>query len=71
MKDKTILEWYMKGFRDELNGSSTVESEHRVLNRAYNIGSINALVGDDVSSVDRKSDDEILKQIKNSNQANE
>jgi hypothetical protein len=62
--DKSLLEWYVKGFKDELNGTSSVESENRIENRAYMIGALDAVCGDDVTSIDRKSDEEILTLIK-------
>ena len=62
--DKSLLEWYVKGFKDELNGTSSIESENRIENRAYMIGALDAVCGDDVTSIDRKSDEEILTLIK-------
>ena len=58
--DKSLLEWYVKGFNDELNGTSSVESENRIENRAYMIGALDAVCGDDVPAIDYKSDEEIF-----------
>lgn len=63
--DKSLLEWYMKGFNDELKGTSSTVSDHEIENRAYGLGALHAVVGDDVRSVDYLSDEEILKLIKN------
>ena len=63
--DESLLEWYMKGFKDELRGSSSHESDNAIENRAYLFGSLDAITGGDVRSVDYESDEEILNKIKN------
>lgn len=63
--DKKLLDVYMVGFRDELN-SKTTEYKDVILLKAYNLGKIDAIIGDDVSSSDDKTNEEILKQIKSS-----
>lgn len=61
---KTILEWYQKGFHDELWGtSSTLPENDEVVRRAYSLGADHAIIGDDVRSVDYLSNDEIYKMI--------
>lgn len=65
--DKELLKWYMKGFKDELNGTSTVESDNPLENKAYKLGALHAEIGDDVRSVDYLSEEEILYIIKNNN----
>lgn len=65
--DESLLEYYMKGFKDELRGTSSTESDNALENRAYMLGSMDAITGDDVSSLDFKNDKEILKIIKNYN----
>ena len=65
MTDENILKIYMQGFTDELDG--TFDNSKVNLNIdgiAYNLGSLHAQVGDDTSSVDNLSDQEILKIIK-------
>ena len=62
-----LIEWYMKGFNDELTGSSTVESDNPLENEAYQLGAQHALMGDDLRSVDELSRDEILNMIRESN----
>ena len=63
--NKSLLKWYMLGFNDELNGTSCVESENELENKAYRLGALDAIMGDDIPSLDYKSDEEILKKIKN------
>lgn len=62
-KDKRILETYMIGWDDELDGKFTQQSEP-ILIKAYNLGRLDALVGDECESVDNKTNTEILEQIK-------
>jgi len=62
--DDKLIEWYMKGFNDELNGTSSTESDNEIENRAYRLGAIDALVGDDVRSIDYKTREETLNYIK-------
>lgn len=62
--DKDLLKWYRKGFYDELDGTSSNPSAIELENYAYRLGVINAIVGDDVSSVDYLSDVAILALIK-------
>jgi hypothetical protein len=47
-----LLEWYIKGFNDELKGSTTTETDDRLLMKAYNIGALDAIIGDDVQDYD-------------------
>ena len=62
-KDNHLLRIYGRGFRDELD-QKTTEIKGELLNRAYNLGRLHAIVGDDCRSVDCLSDEQILKQIK-------
>ena len=55
-----LLEVYKLGFDDELNNVS----RKSLLIAAYERGKLDALVGDDVRSVDYQSDEEILKGLK-------
>ena len=64
ISDKSLLEWYMKGFFDELHGTSSTMSYNEIENRAYRLGALHIIVGDDVRSVDYLSDEETLKLIK-------
>lgn len=63
--DLTLLEWYKKGWEDELYGSFSVVPNNTLITKAYNIGSNHAYVGDEVRSFDYLSDYEILKIIRN------
>ena len=63
-----IMSWYMKGFNDELNGTSSIVSDNEFLNKAYNLGAQHAIIGDDVRSVDYLTEIEILIQIKINNE---
>jgi hypothetical protein len=62
--DKELLKHYMKGFNDELRGTSSIESDNELENKAYRIGALDAIVGDDVSSVDLKTNEEVIRQIR-------
>ena len=64
MINKILLETYMIGFSDEFEGK-TREFEDPILVRAYELGKIDAFVGDDVMSVNYQSDEHLLKRIKN------
>ena len=62
--DKELLEFYMLGFNDELNGTSSVVPNSTLLTKAYTIGANHAVLGDDVRSFDYLTDEQILKIIK-------
>jgi hypothetical protein len=64
-KDKHLLETYMCGFNDELNGREKMFNPNPLLQRAYDLGRLDAIVGDDVRSVDQQSDRMILNRIRN------
>lgn len=66
MTNKELLEMYMKGFSDELNGS-LLENEigGDLYLKAYKLGSQHAILGDDVRSFDYLTEEQILKLIKN------
>ena len=66
INDKILLETYMLGFSDELEGEIR-EFEDSILMRAYELGRVDAFVGDDVRSVDYQSDEHLLKRIYNKN----
>jgi len=62
--DGILLEAYMRGFDDELGGFQPNETSYPLLLRAYNLGRQDAIVGDDVRSVDYQSDEQILSRIR-------
>tara|TARA_R110000772_G_scaffold17946_1_gene49784 strand:- start:35326 stop:35541 length:216 start_codon:yes stop_codon:yes gene_type:complete len=64
LDDANILEWYTKGFNDELVGMSITMPKQELLIRAYTVGAIDAIVGDDIRKVDYQTDEELLKIIK-------
>ena len=66
-EDKILLETYMCGFNDELDGSTKMWNQNPLLLRAYNLGRGDAIVGDDVRNVDYQTNEEILNRIKNLN----
>jgi ABC-type amino acid transport substrate-binding protein len=63
-EDKILLETYMWGFNDELDGKTRMWNPNPLLLRAYDLGRLDAIVGDDVSSVDLQTNEEILERIR-------
>lgn len=64
-QDKVLLETYIWGFKDELDGRVKPCFPNPLLLRAYNLGRQDAIVGDDVRSVDYQTNEEILNRICN------
>ena len=64
-ENENLLTYYMYGFKDELNGTTTVESDYELENVAYKLGAQHAIMGDDLRDFDYLTYDEILKLIKN------
>ena len=62
--DEIIMEWYWKGFTDELFGTSSTESEDSILNKPYKLGLLHAWAGEVDKSFDKLSNEEILILIK-------
>lgn len=67
MTDEDLLTIYMWGFNDELRGQNRVIPTNLLAIRAYEIGKTDALIGDDVPSVDLQTNEEILNRIKTRN----
>lgn len=65
--DKILLETYMWGFNDELEGRVKMWNANPLLLRAYELGRQDAIIGDDVISVDYQSNEEILNRIRTKN----
>jgi hypothetical protein len=63
-EDADLLKIYMSGFNDELDGIPEKKYEDKLSSRAYNLGRTNAIIGDDVRSVDYQSNEELLRQIR-------
>ncbi len=63
--DIELIHMYRTGFNEGLYGMDNAHQLHDTLfRRAYTIGSLDAWAGDDVGKIDRKSSDEIIKQIR-------
>lgn len=60
----TILDIYMCGFRDELDGKfKQVQEPNTLLFCAYDLGREDAIAGDDFEIIDYQTNDEILNRI--------
>lgn len=59
-----LTNWYMKGYNDELNGTSSLESDDIMENRAYKVGAIDAEFGDTHKYVMAKTENDIIYSIK-------
>ena len=66
-QDKILCETYKQGFNDELDGRTKMWNPTPLLLRAYNLGREDAIVGDDVRSVDYQTNEQILNRIRNEN----
>ena len=64
-QEEKLMDIYMAGFVDELRSQPEVEFTEILSTRAYQLGRVDALVGDDVRSVDNQTNEEILHRIYN------
>jgi len=62
--NKELLEIYRLGFNDELDLKPEAVFIEPIKQKAYNLGRLDAIFGDNNPNIDYKSDEEILKQIK-------
>jgi hypothetical protein len=62
--DKDLIEIYLQGFNDELNNVKETKHDVKLKQTAYDLGRLDAIVGDDVSSIDRQTNKQILDRIK-------
>lgn len=64
--DTQLLETYMSGFRDELDGKAqnNYTFPDSIIQSAYDMGRADCIAGDDCPSLDYQSDEDILKRIK-------
>ena len=63
--DKRILEVYMFGWYDEIYSAKHKRTQSEpILIKAYKLGRLDALVGDECEAIDNNTNDEILEQIK-------
>ena len=63
-KDFELLEIYVEGFNDELSGDLKIKSGSEIQLRAYRMGRGDAIIGDEISSSDEQTGEEILERIK-------
>jgi hypothetical protein len=66
--DELLLQSYKMGWDECFYGDKSnglILEEGSLLRRAYFLGWSDYIIGDDVSSVDAQTDDEIIKHIKN------
>lgn len=64
-KDLMLLYYYKIGWNDCSESKKEKKFEDKLLQRAYKIGWLDFIAGDDVSSVDAQTEKDILKRIKN------
>jgi len=64
LADEHLLETYMWGFNDELRGRERVWNPNPLLLRAYNLGRDDAVIGDEVTSTDQQTNQEIVDRIR-------
>jgi hypothetical protein len=64
VSDEELLGCYMHGFMDELDNNPNYDFGSPIKNRAYNLGKLDAIVGDDCRSVDYKTNQEFINQIR-------
>lgn len=65
MTDENILKVYLQGFKDELNSVFYNSKVNQNLDgKAYNLGGLHAIVGDDVASIRNLSNVQILEIIR-------
>lgn len=65
MTDKELLMWYTRGWYDESKNKDDVYSIEGLPAKAYLLGRQYYWAGDDVSSADEMSDEELIKLIRN------
>lgn len=67
--DSILLNLYMMGFNDELDQTDIHESilTNKLELKAYNLGRYHAIIGDEISSIDKLTNEEILKMIYDNN----
>jgi len=61
--DKRLLEIYMHGFNDELDSKGKDVFYYKITQTAYDMGRLDAIIGDDVRASDYQTDSQILKRI--------
>ena len=64
LPDEKLLEYYNMGWHDCAENNKEKKFENKLIQRAYTIGWLDFIAGDDVSSVDMQTEQDILKHIK-------
>ena len=64
-QEEALMDIYMAGFVDELRGYPETKFSKPLYERAYQLGRVDALIGDDVRSIDYQTNEEILHRIYN------
>lgn len=62
--DEQLIEVYMKGFVDSLHDTPPQPFETSLEQKAYQLGRIDALIGDEIEEHDYQTNKEILSQIR-------
>jgi hypothetical protein len=62
--DEQLIEVYMKGFIDSLHDMHPQPFETSLEQKAYQLGRIDALIGDEIEAHDYQTNEEILSQIR-------
>ena len=65
MNDKELLDTYMRGFNHELDGKDVEPQESKLLTRAYSLGRLDAIVGDECNDIDMRTNQQIVNAIRN------
>jgi hypothetical protein len=63
MRDNKLIRIYMLGVKDELYGEEHRIYQTNLQNSAYLLGRADGMVGEDVSTIDLQTDEQILKRI--------
>lgn len=64
VSDEELLGYFMQGFEDELYSLDEKTYDTPIKQRAYNLGRFDAVAGDDMPSIDYKSNQDIINQIR-------
>lgn len=64
VSDEELLGYFMQGFEDELYSLDEKSYDTPIKQRAYNLGRLDAVAGDDMPSIDYKSNQDIINQIR-------
>lgn len=66
-EDNKLLKIYMKGWNDELDGVFNQQQKTKLFIRAYSVGGIDAIAGDECESIDLQTNNEIIANIREFN----